>query len=381
MAPHTRGRPRRENPEVNTPEPNLRNMPNPNLDQGNDGDNNGNPNVPNVNMAQVFERMVEAMEAMANNNNNPNPNPNLNPVVENDFALAKFLKFQPPEFYGKAEQEQEAELWIEKMEDIYSALQYADERKVNFAAFRLRGLAKDWWRRISERRQQEERPWSWIDFLDEFRREFIPRWIVEKREDEFQSLKQGSKTVGQYAADFTRLSKYCLRLINTEENKTRQFIKGLRGELQRALAPLPPMTYALAVEAATRTENHDIALKELKPTQSEQISEKKRKVFDAEQQTEVKKQQKRNQGKENTVECSFCHRKGHKESNCYTKNRQCYNCGKTGHFFDKCPIPRQQGQNSKGITGKGSEKDQKGKKPQVQARMYSLHAKEESDDK
>jgi hypothetical protein len=54
-----------------------------------------------------------------------------------DLALEKFLKFLPPLFQGKADSEQEAEAWIERMEDIFAVLNYSDQRKVQFAAFRL----------------------------------------------------------------------------------------------------------------------------------------------------------------------------------------------------------------------------------------------------
>ncbi|KAI5682483.1 hypothetical protein M9H77_03711 [Catharanthus roseus] len=49
-----------------------------------------------------------------------------------------------------------------------------------------------------------------------------------------------------------RVSITKARLIDTDENKTRQFVKGLKVELQQALAPLPPMRFAAAVEAVTR---------------------------------------------------------------------------------------------------------------------------------
>ncbi|KAI5671179.1 hypothetical protein M9H77_11543 [Catharanthus roseus] len=162
------------------------------------------------------------------------------PVTGADEALERFLKFRPPEFYGDVEQEIKAELFLEQLNDIYYTLKYEDALRVTFAAFRLRGMAKDWWLRASEARTLKNQPWTWNDFQEEFKKEYIPRWVREQREDE--------------------LAKYCLRLIDTDENKTRQFVKGLRVELQRALAPLPPMGFAAAVEAATRTEMTDEAV-------------------------------------------------------------------------------------------------------------------------
>ncbi|KAI5680189.1 hypothetical protein M9H77_01416 [Catharanthus roseus] len=102
-----------------------------------------------------------------------------------------------------------------KLNDIYDTLKYEDALRVTFAAFRLRGMAKDWWLRASEARTLKNQLWTWNDFQEEFKKEYILRWV------------------------------------HTDENKTRQFVKGLRVELQRALAPLPPMGFAAAVEAAT----------------------------------------------------------------------------------------------------------------------------------
>ncbi|KAI5676446.1 hypothetical protein M9H77_07396 [Catharanthus roseus] len=162
------------------------------------------------------------------------------PVTGADEALELFLKFRPPEFYGDVEQEIKAKLFLEQLNDIYDTLKYEDALRVTFAAFRLRGMAKDWWLRASEARILKNQPWTWNDFQEKFKKEYIPRWVREQREDE--------------------LAKYCLRLIDTDENKTRQFVKGLRVELQRALAPLPPMGFAATVEAATQTEMADQAV-------------------------------------------------------------------------------------------------------------------------
>ncbi|KAI5657060.1 hypothetical protein M9H77_25853 [Catharanthus roseus] len=74
------------------------------------------------------------------------------PATGVEEALERFLKFRPPEFYGKAEQEIKAKLFLEQLSDIYDTLKYEDALRVTFAAFRLRGMAKDWWLRASEAR-------------------------------------------------------------------------------------------------------------------------------------------------------------------------------------------------------------------------------------
>ncbi|KAI5656417.1 hypothetical protein M9H77_25210 [Catharanthus roseus] len=67
-----------------------------------------------------------------------------------DEALERFLKFRRPEFYGEVEQEIKAELFLEQLNDIYDTFKYEDALRVTVAAFRLQGMAKDWWLRASE---------------------------------------------------------------------------------------------------------------------------------------------------------------------------------------------------------------------------------------
>ncbi|KAI5664317.1 hypothetical protein M9H77_23640 [Catharanthus roseus] len=47
-----------------------------------------------------------------------------------------------------------------KLDDIYDTLKYEDVLRVTFAAFRLRGIAKDWWLRASEVRTLNNQPWT-----------------------------------------------------------------------------------------------------------------------------------------------------------------------------------------------------------------------------
>jgi hypothetical protein len=86
--------------------------------------------------------------------------------------------------------------------------------------------------------------WSCSTFVLVFRVEFIPKWVVEKRKDEFQNLNQGGMSVVQYTVEFNCLSKYCHRLVDTEQNRTRQLIKRHRPELRRALAPFSRSNYS-----------------------------------------------------------------------------------------------------------------------------------------
>ncbi|KAI5676178.1 hypothetical protein M9H77_07128 [Catharanthus roseus] len=61
-------------------------------------------------------------------------------------------------FYGEVEEEIKAEPFLEQLNDIYYTLKYEDALRVMFAAFTLRGMAKDWWLRASEARTLKNQP-------------------------------------------------------------------------------------------------------------------------------------------------------------------------------------------------------------------------------
>ncbi|KAI5653736.1 hypothetical protein M9H77_30923 [Catharanthus roseus] len=287
------------------------------------------------------------------------------PVTGADEALEQFLKFRPPEFYGDVEQEIKAELFLRQPNDIYDTLKYEDALRVTFAAFRIRGMAKDWWLRASEARTLKNQPWTWNDFQEEFKKEYIPRWVREQREDEFQQLRPGNLTVAQYTAKFNRLAKV---------------------ELQRALAPLPPMGFAAAVEAVTRTEMADQAVIQRKTIIGSATAPYKHPGQGPWKPRDFKRsrgeQRTGNEGRPTLtpggshIICTYCGRSGHVAEMCYRKLRLCFKCGKPGHTKDQCPEMQQ-------VTPEMSRKagrppvmrgttEGRNNKPQVKAKVYAL---------
>ncbi|KAI5663144.1 hypothetical protein M9H77_22467 [Catharanthus roseus] len=163
------------------------------------------------------------------------------------------------------------ELFLEQLNDIYETLQYEGARRVTFAAFRSRGAVKDWWLRISEARVLRNQLWMWEEFQEEFKQEYIPY---------------------------------------TEEHKTRQFVKGLRVDLQHALAPLPPTSFAATVEAATRIEIADQMAKQRTVAMNTSFYSHKQPGQRRWRPQYLKK----------------------------PRNRMCFLCGKIGHFAKQCPV-------------------------------------------
>jgi hypothetical protein len=197
----------------------------------------------------------------------------------------------------------------------------------------------------------ESEVWTWADFLEEFKNQYFPRWIVEQREAEFQDLKQRGKTVRRYAADFTRLSKYCPHLVPSEADRIRRFINGLHPMLNSILIEMAPPTYSAVVDIASlieqensRQARHMMKRKRLRGRQGNG------------QRTPTHVVSIDKNPKEKT--CHTCKKKGHLNKDCWFKNkhRRCFNCGDSKHKKKECPKlnqldPRNSDVSNDGIEG------------------------------
>ncbi|XP_071914037.1 uncharacterized protein [Coffea arabica] len=175
------------------------------------------------------------------------------PEVGEDRALELFQKFTPLKFLGGPDPEV-VENWFERMEDVFAALYYTEERQVPFAVFQLEGAARSWWNVIRAKWDREQTPRTWLNFTNEFNEKFLPPLIQEKREDEFIKLCQGTSSVAEYETQFTRLSKFALELIVNEQKRIRRFIQGLNMEIQKDLAAAQIDTFKDALDKTQQVE-------------------------------------------------------------------------------------------------------------------------------
>ena len=68
--------------------------------------------------------------------------------------------------------------------------------------------------------------------MENFKTYHIPAGEVELKQDEFQTLKQGSISVCEYHNRFTQLSHYALGEVDSDAKKQKCFLKGLNDDLQ-----------------------------------------------------------------------------------------------------------------------------------------------------
>ena len=76
------------------------------------------------------------------------------------------------------------------------------------ASLLLRDVARTWWDAEEGRHQTLDTVPTWAQFRTAFLREFFPPAQEGLMEERFACLVQGDMSVDQYAAEFTRLSRF-----------------------------------------------------------------------------------------------------------------------------------------------------------------------------
>ncbi|XP_071901033.1 uncharacterized protein [Coffea arabica] len=323
-------------------------------------------------VATAINRMTDLLARLVDQQGQVPGNQQRDPEVGEDRALERFQKFAPPKFLGGPEPEV-AENWFERMEDIFAALHYSEERQVTFAVFQLEGAAHSWWN-------------------------------VEKREDEFIKLRQGTSSVAEYETQFTRLSKFAPELVVSEQKRIRRFIQGLNVEIQKDLTAAQIDTFKDALEKAQRVEQ---ARSQVWTFQAKRRGASTSTPSRSDQNVPPPKfgrgtsgariagtprgeasfrgaQGGRGQGQPRTVSlgvpapttrvsCGYCGKPNHTEDNCWKKLKKCLVCGSSEHQIATCPV-----KNRDGNGGTQSEKSNpkqpsaSASRPKTSARVFAL---------
>ena len=85
-------------------------------------------------MATAIQQMTNILARLVDQQGQIPVNQPQNPEIGEDRALEKFQKFVPPKFLGEPDPDI-AEQWLEAMINIFAALNYIEQRQVNFAVF------------------------------------------------------------------------------------------------------------------------------------------------------------------------------------------------------------------------------------------------------
>ena len=175
-------------------------------------------------------------------------------AMENDAncGIHQCEKLNPPSFNGELDP-MIAEKWITRVEKIFEALGCFEEQKV-VMTFKLEGEVEHWWKMTKAGLEAKGKPLTRTNFLEAFYEKYFPDSVRDKKELEFQQLKQRDLTVGQYEAKFTELARFAPHLIEEDSKKVKKFLRGLCPPIRSKLVPLLLDSYSEVVRRALAIE-------------------------------------------------------------------------------------------------------------------------------
>ena len=97
---------------------------------------------------------------------------------------------------------------------------------------------------------------EWTAFKEKFLEKYFPQVEKNKKELEFIQLTQGKMTVIEYETKFTKLSRFAVHMVDTDDKKARRFIGGLNSNIRRMVTQRG-ITYEEAVDKALTQEEEN----------------------------------------------------------------------------------------------------------------------------
>ena len=203
----------------------------------------------------------------------------------------------------------------------------------------LQNVASTWYR--NEPRLQD-RQVDWDTFKRLFKRKFFPTSELRKMERQFQNLKQGNMTVGEYATEFGQLSRFAKNLVADPEDRAKRLRHGLREEIRTHVISGGAKTYERILERAHDIEKSQPARskRDYPGTNNFQGNQKRpnnnNRLFHHQQQNQQARNNDRAPQRQIPV-CDFCKRPGHQSNICRKRLGHCLVCGSATHQVKDCP--------------------------------------------
>ncbi|GMN68399.1 hypothetical protein TIFTF001_037454 [Ficus carica] len=202
--------------------------------------------VPVPEVQQEIPRDAEVPIAPAGIQMNP-------PLVREDLLYERFMRMKASEFEGPTDPIA-ADNWLIDIQVILDFMRLTEQEKVICASFALKKDARHWWMTVQMRR--DVMAISWQDFIAEFRTMYYNREILAAQQDEFTSLKQGTKTVLEAIKRFEQLARLCPELVQNETEKVRKMMKMFWTDITKQVSAgsSPPTLVSDCVSRAIRAE-------------------------------------------------------------------------------------------------------------------------------
>jgi hypothetical protein len=155
------------------------------------------------------------------------------PQPQQRYRLGDIQRTKPPHFSHSIEP-MDADDWLKMVEKKLQLMQCNNRENVLLASHQLIGPAADWWDAYVEAHEEPDSI-NWNEFKMVFRSHHVPQGIIKLKKKEFEDLRHGSMTMGEYVTRFTQLSHYAPNDVDTNEKKQDYFLNGLNDGLAYAL--------------------------------------------------------------------------------------------------------------------------------------------------
>lgn len=244
------------------------------------------------------------------------------------------FKLDLPEFSGELQADEFLD-WLSAVEELVSFKQVPDEKRVPLIATRFRGRASAWWQQFKLQRQNahKDQIHSWEKLRKHMRKAFLPYNYSRTIYTRLQNLRQGSKSVDDYATEFFSLLARNT-LCETEEQTVSRFIGRLRQQLQNTLLQFNPTTVSEAHQRAILIEQNSHAVS---PNWSSTNSRSRSLPFDTTKQSD-------------TLPDPGAPPRTSEANDIATAPRiqraptfKCFGCGEQGHRQSACPKATRRG--------------------------------------
>jgi hypothetical protein len=174
--------------------------------------------------------------------------------------LIEFLRTKPPTFGGSVNP-LDADDWLRAILRELEPFNCEDRDKVLLATHQLTRIALAWWKNYRAA-AKDPSAITWDEFVEEFRRYYIPEATLKCKADEFRELRQSNKSVEEYTYQFIELARYAPEEVDKNSKKQEMFKKGLTPELRTLLTPQIYLDFNTLMNMAIRTESAKAEKKE-----------------------------------------------------------------------------------------------------------------------
>ena len=242
-----------------------------------------------------------------------------------------------PEFSGNLSTEEFLD-WLSAIEEILDFKKIPEDQCVPLIAYRFKSRAMAWWQQIKESRRRAGKPRidTWERLKKNMRRAFLPYNYERTLYNKLQSLRQGTRTVEEYATDFFHMVARTT-LAETEDQLVSCFIGGLRFQIQNALQQFNPLTVseayqrALAMEIQYRSSWNTGSNRSRTNTPSPNTSSSP--TSEASQTRQTATRSATAQSTDSIAQSRPAR----------TGALRCFTCGETGHIQTECPNKNRRG--------------------------------------